>query len=37
VQEAVKVELPMNLKIAKALPGLTIPLPLLARTDEVIE
>ena len=36
IQESTKVELIMNLKSAKTL-GLTIPLSLLGRTDEVIE
>ena len=36
VQQATKVELILNLKAANAL-GVTVPLPLLGRADEVIE
>ena len=36
VQQATKVELILNLKTAKAL-GITVPLPLVGRADEVIE
>ena len=36
VQQVTKVELIVNLKTAKAL-GITMPLPLIGRADEVIE
>jgi len=36
VQQATKVELYINLKTAKAL-GITVPLPLSGRADELIE
>jgi putative ABC transport system substrate-binding protein len=36
VQQATKVELIINLKTAKTL-GITVPLPMLGRADEVIE
>ena len=36
VQQSTKVELFLNLRIAKAL-GITVPLPLSGRADEVIE
>ena len=36
VQQSTKVEMFLNLKAAKAL-GITVPLPLLGRADEVIE
>jgi putative tryptophan/tyrosine transport system substrate-binding protein len=36
VQQAVKIQLVINLKTAKTL-GITFPIPLLGRADEVIE
>jgi putative ABC transport system substrate-binding protein len=36
VQQATKVELFINLKVAKTL-GVTVPLPLSGRADELIE
>ena len=36
IQQSTKVEMFLNLKTARAL-GITVPLPLLGRADEVIE
>jgi putative tryptophan/tyrosine transport system substrate-binding protein len=36
VQQVVKIEMVVNLKTAKTL-GITFPLPLIGRADEVIE
>jgi putative ABC transport system substrate-binding protein len=36
VQQVTKIEMAVNLKTAQTL-GLTVPLPLLGRADEVIE